>query len=191
MRKISVIVGLLLYCVLMLAGCGKATPASTPTPDPTGTAVPTAVPTEVPSVLLTATPTPAVEPTTAPVEVDAPFVMVSPVPQNEVVNIVGTMTVDSYPVVDGSTATLPLSEAVFMAATGESAEVAAEQVVHTKTTNSYNRLYSGEVDLLIVYEPAETIVERMKTEPLCIKPIGLDALVFLANTANPLSSLTM
>ena len=130
-------------------------------------------------------------PTNAPVEVEAPFAMVSPVPQSSIVDIVGTMTVDTYPVVDGSTATLPLSEAVFMAATGEDAEVAAEQVVHTKTTNSYNRLYNGEVDLLIVYEPAESIVERMKTEPLCIKPIGLDALVFLANTANPLESLTM
>lgn len=127
----------------------------------------------------------------APVEVKAPFAMVSPVPESGITDIVGTMTVDTYPVVDGSTATLPLSEAVFMAATGESAEVAAENVVHTKTTNSYNRLYNKEADLLIVYEPAETIVERMKTEPLCIKPIGLDALVFLANTANPLSSLTM
>ncbi len=134
-------------------------------------------------------PTPV--PTNAPGQVEAPFAMVSPVPQSEIVDIVGIMTVDTYPVVDGSTATLPLSEAVFMAATGESAEVAAEQVVHTKTTNSYHRLYDKEVDLLIVYEPAESIVERMKTEPLCIKPIGLDALVFLANTANPLSSLTM
>ena len=148
---------------------------------PTGAAQPTDDP----------TPTPVAEPTVAPTPVEAPFAMVSPVPQSEVVDIVGTMTVDTYPVVDGSTATLPLSEAVFMAATGESAEVAAEQVVHTKTTNSYHRLYDGEVDLLIVYEPAEVIVERMKTEPLCIKPIGLDALVFLANTANPLQSLTM
>jgi len=145
------------------------------------TPAPTAMPKDDPTPL----------PTNAPVEVKAPFAMVSPVPQDEVVDIVGTMTVDTYPVVDGSTATLPLSEAVFMAATGEGAEVAAKEVVHTKTTNSYNRLYNGEADLLIVYEPAETIVKRMKTEPLCIKPIGLDALVFLANTANPLQSLTM
>ena len=98
---------------------------------------------------------------------------------------------DTYPKVDGSTATLPLSYAVFMAATGESDETAANNIAHTKTTNSYQRLYDGEVDLLIVYEPAESIVERMKTEPLCIKPIGLDALVFLANASNPVSSLSM
>jgi len=189
-----------LFMAMVLAGCGKDTPAVTPTPEPTATAVPTTAPTSTvaPTTIPTDEPTPTPEPeptetpipTNAPVE-EAPFAMVSPVPQSEIADIVGTMTVDSYPVVDGSTATLPLSEAVFMAATGENADVAAGAVVHTKTTNSYNRLYNGEVDLLIVYEPAEVIVERMKTEPLCIKPIGLDALVFLANTANPLENLTM
>ena len=206
MKKHSFILCGVLFVTMALAGCGKETPPVTPTatvvpttepteiptvtPEPTATPIPTSTPEPTPTeVPATATPTPV--PTNAPVEVEAPFAMVSPVPQSEVVDIVGTMTVDMYPRVDGSTATLPLSEAVFMAATGESADVAASEVVHTKTTNSYNRLYNGEVDLLIVYEPAEVIVERMKTEPLCIKPIGLDALVFLANTANPLESLTM
>ena len=165
---IAVIILSLMWCCV---GCGKDTPAPTVTPVPTEKTeqTPTSVPTE----------TTAPEPTKEPAQLTDNF------------DITGTMTADTYPRVDGSTATLPLSEAVFMAATGESAEVAAENVVHTKTTNSYNRLYNGEVDLLIVYEPAESIVERMKTEPLEIKPIGLDALVFLANTANPLNSLTM
>ena len=165
---IAVIILSLMWCCV---GCGKDTPAPTVTPVPTEKTeqTPTPVPTE----------TTAPEPTKEPAQLTDNF------------DITGTMTADTYPRVDGSTATLPLSEAVFMAATGESAEVAAENVIHTKTTNSYNRLYNGEVDLLIVYEPAETIVERMKTEPLEIKPIGLDALVFLANTANPLNSLTM
>ena len=203
MKHVKVLFSIGLIMMFAFVGCNKDTPAVTPTtaptstPTPTLTVVPTAEPTVAPTAAPTATSTPTPEPTATPVptnppvKVEAPFAMVSPVPQSEVVDIVGTMTVDTYPRVDGSTATLPLSEAVFMAATGESAEVAASEVVHTKTTNSYNRLYSGEVDLLIVYEPAEVIVERMKTEPLCIKPIGLDALVFLANTANPLNSLTM
>ncbi len=205
MKRIRMIFSVGLIVLMILAGCNKNTPAVTPTATPTTAptavpttaptatpaTVPTAEPTETPIPTATVTPTPTPVPTNAPVEVTSPFAMVSPVPQSEIVDIVDTMTVDTYPRVDGSTATLPLSEAVFMAATGESAEVAASEVVHTKTTNSYNRLYDGEVDLLIVYEPAEVIVERMKTEPLCIKPIGLDALVFLANTANPLNSLTM
>ena len=171
MKKIHMILSMTLLVTVLLAGCGKDTPAPTVTQMPTEKTEQTATP--VP------TETTAPEPTKIPTEDETGS------------DITGTMTVDTYPRVDGSTATLPLSEAVFMAATGESAEVAAEKVVHTKTTNSYNRLYNGEVDLLIVYEPAESIVERMKTEPLEIKPIGLDALVFLANTANPLASLTM
>ncbi len=204
MKKKYVSLLVILSMLVLCAGCNRTVSEQTPTP----TSAPTAEPAMQPEVTESVTPTapiatsmptetpvpteqPMNTPTPAPVEIEAPFAMVSPVPQSEVVDIVGTMTVDTYPVVDGSTATLPLSEAVFMAATGESAEVAAKEVIHTKTTNSYKRLYDGEVELLIVYEPAETIVERMKTEPLCIKPIGLDALVFLANTANPLGSLTM
>ncbi len=187
MKRVRIFFSAVLLTMLLIVGCGKNTQEVLPTPTtaPTPTAEPTPTTAPTPTAEPTLTPAPTEKPT------DAPFAVVSPVPQSEIVDIVGTMTVDTYPVVDGSTATLPLSEAVFMAATGESAEVAAEQVIHTKTTNSYNRLYNGEVDLLIVYEPAETIVERMKTEPLCIKPIGLDALVFLANTANPLESLTV
>lgn len=120
-----------------------------------------------------------------------PTPTVTMIPEHKEASISNTMTVETYPKVDGSTATLPLSEALFMLATGESAEVAAKEVVHTKTTNSYYRLYDKEVDLLIVYEPSEEIVERMKEEPLNIKPIGLDALVFMVNQANPVQSLTM
>lgn len=196
-ERFLVLTGLLL---VLCAGCSNGTTepekfptetaAITQTPMPTNeaekTPTPTAVQTPVPTAEATATP----QPTKKPVEVKAPFAMVSPVPQSNIAEIAGTMTADTYPVVDGSTATLPLSEAVFMLATGEDADVAAEKVVHTKTTNSYKRLYNGEVELLIVYEPSEAIVERMKTEPLLIKPIGLDALVFLTNTANPLDTLT-
>ena len=210
-KKMVVFMGMLFLVTGLCAGCGKG-PAQTPEAVPDATKVPQVteqpennmeqvpVPTMEPLPTQEPAPTQGLEQTPAPTKLpaatqipaeEAPFAMVSPVPQNEITDIVGTMTIDTYPVVDGSTATLPLSEAVFMAATGESAETAAKQVVHTKTTNSYKRLYEKEVDLLIVYEPAESIVERMKEEPLCIKPIGLDALVFLANQANPVESLTM
>ncbi len=136
---------------------------------------------------VTLTPTPTV--TQVPTKETTPTITV--IPESKEASISKTMTVATYPKVDGSTATLPLSEAVFMLATGESAEVATKEVVHTKTTNSYYRLYDKEVDLLIVYEPSEEIAKRMKEEPLNIKPIGLDALVFMANQANPVESLTM
>ena len=132
-----------------------------------------------------------VTPTMTQVPIKEPTPIITIIPEQKEASISNTMTVENYPKVDGSTATLPLSEAVFMLATGESDKVAKEEVVHTKTTNSYYRLYDKEVDLLIVYEPSEAIVERMKEEPLTIKPIGLDALVFMANQANPVKSLTM
>ena len=164
MKKISLVMVtvLLMFC----SACQSSTSSNEGV-------TPTTVPTTKPIVSATTEPTP------------------TEIPKEKESSISNTMTIEDYPKVDGSTATLPLSEALFMLATGESEEVAAEQVVHTKTTNSYYRLYDKEVDLLIVYEPSEEVAERMKEEPLNIKPIGLDALVFMANQANPVESLTM
>nr|MDE7327485.1 substrate-binding domain-containing protein [Lachnospiraceae bacterium] len=121
---------------------------------------------------------------------EAGFPTVAPVTADRVQEIAGTMTRESFPRIDGSTATIPISEAVYCLATGEDAEAAKKVINHTKTTNSYIRLYDGEADLLIVYEPSPSIIERMQKEPLTIKPIGLDALVFMANAANPVESLS-
>lgn len=123
-------------------------------------------------------------------KITAVFPMVTPLPQEAVAKIAGSIAPADYPAVDGSTATLPLSQALYCYATGEDADAAEKAIVHTKTTNSYYRLYNGEADLLIVYEPPKEIIDRMRTEKLLIKPIGLDALVFMANTGNPVMSLT-
>ncbi|MDD5936659.1 MAG: hypothetical protein PUC65_14035 [Clostridiales bacterium] len=47
-------------------------------------------------------------------------------------------------------------------------------------------------DLLFVYEPCQTILEELEysTTKLEFKPIVRDALVFIINQANPISSLT-
>ncbi|MGN0505989.1 MAG: substrate-binding domain-containing protein [Lachnospiraceae bacterium] len=197
-----VLAGLLLFVVLALGGCKKpegtqditptavaGQPTKALTPEPTK-AQPenTTEPTKEPEVTPEATKTPL--PTQAPLR-ESSFPVVTPVPKEKIADIKGKFTKDTFPTVDGSTATIPLSEALYRYATGADAEEASQAITHTKTTNSYKRLYAGEVDLLIVYEPAEEIVERMKTEPLLIKPIGLDALVFMANAANPVESLTM
>ena len=97
-----------------------------------------------------------------------------------------------YPRVDGSTATIPLSLATYIAITGASIEEAEAAIVHTRTANSYLRLMNNEVDLLIVYSAPESIEEEMKASGvnLNIKPIGKDALVFIANESNTVSNLT-
>lgn len=102
------------------------------------------------------------------------------------------MSAESYPRVDGSTATLPLSYALMQAATGVDAATAEVEIRHSKTTNSFYNLVYGESDLLLVYEPSEEAYEAAEVAEVAleIKPIGVDALVFLINDQNPVASLT-
>lgn len=100
---------------------------------------------------------------------------------------------EQYPVVDGSTATLPLSQAIYRLATGSSGEEAEAFVAHSKTTQAYLNLIQGQgVDLVIAYEPGESVKESLEENGnnIIIKPIGRDALVFMANGKNPVKSLT-
>jgi phosphate transport system substrate-binding protein len=100
---------------------------------------------------------------------------------------------DNYPKVDGSTATLPLSQALYARITGADMEEAAEVIQHTKTTNAYFALMEKEADLLIVGEANEAIDAYAKERGVALlsKPIALDAFVFLVNGQNPVESLTI
>ena len=102
------------------------------------------------------------------------------------------ITAENYPRVDGSTATLPLSQAVYRLATGSSQQEADEKIVHTKTTNSYLQLIAGECDLLIVADKNEKVDEAIAQSgvELEICPIALDAFIFMTNEDNPVKSLT-
>ncbi len=102
------------------------------------------------------------------------------------------ISVDDYPIVDGSTATLPLSYQLMQAATGCPAEIAQSAIGHSKTTESFYALVDGRADLLLVYEPSQDAYDyaNQMGVKLLMKPIGRDALVFLANPANPVTSLT-
>ena len=99
---------------------------------------------------------------------------------------------EEYPRVDGSTAMLPLSRALMMASTGAGAQEAELRVSHAKTTLSFYALVGGEADLLLVARPAQEAfdyAEDMGVE-LEMRPIGVDALVFLTGEENPVDSLT-
>ena len=99
---------------------------------------------------------------------------------------------DQYPAVDGSTATLPLSAALYRLMTGCTQKEADEAVVHTKTTTSYIRLIEKEADLLIVADKNSKVDETAQEYGVTLeqKPIALDAFIFMANEANPVTSLT-
>ena len=94
---------------------------------------------------------------------------------------------EDYPRVDGSTSMLPLSRALMMASTGAGAQEAELRVSHAKTTLSFYALVGGEADLLLVARPAQEAfdyAEDMGVE-LEMRPIGVDALVFLTSDQNP------
>lgn len=100
--------------------------------------------------------------------------------------------IGSYPVVDGSTATLPLSYRLMQAATGASEDQARQAITHTKTTHSFYNLVAGDADLLLVYEPSDDAWDyaRDRGVDLLVQPIGYDAVAFLVNEDNPVASLT-
>lgn len=100
---------------------------------------------------------------------------------------------EEFPVIDGSTATLPLSQAVYRLAAGATAQEAEAHIQHNKTTQAYLNLIQGrDVDLVIANEPGESVKESLERngDNIVIKPIGRDALVFMANGKNPVNTLT-
>ncbi len=97
-----------------------------------------------------------------------------------------------YPVVDGSTATLPLSYALMRAFTGCTEQEAEDAIRHSTTNYAFFYLADGTADLLLVYEPSEESFDYMADQGVYyeMRPIGRDALVFLVNSHNPVDDLS-
>ncbi len=101
------------------------------------------------------------------------------------------LSLSEYPTVDGSTATLPLMAKVLSETTGTDASLAESYVSASKTAQSWLNLSDGNADLLLVYEAPESIKEQLQDGPeLEVTAIGRDALVFIVNESNPVTSLT-
>lgn len=98
----------------------------------------------------------------------------------------------SYPRVDGSTATLPLSYKLMEAAADVDEETAKASIRHNKTTESFYALVDGRADMLLVYEPSQDAWDYAEEQgvKLEVQAIGYDAPVFLINDGNPVESLT-
>lgn len=102
------------------------------------------------------------------------------------------MTREEFPSIDGSTANIPLGEELYCFLTGASKEEAKLNLKFNKTPDSYRKLMNKEADILLVYEPSQIILQELQdaNAELLFKPLGRDALVFLANESNPVNSLT-
>ncbi|MBQ2204847.1 MAG: substrate-binding domain-containing protein [Lachnospiraceae bacterium] len=97
-----------------------------------------------------------------------------------------------YPVVDGSTANMPMMAQIRSSYLGESLTEAENNVDVSTTDYAWRNLVTGKADLLLVYEPsAETkkLIDESGVK-LKITPVGVDALVFIVNEKNNVKNLT-
>ena len=93
-----------------------------------------------------------------------------------------------WPRIDGSTATIPLTAALYDFIQGGD-----RPPEHNATSAAYSRLiYNENTDLIFVTYPSENEMQMAidKGEVLEIIPIVKDALVFLVNTENPVNNIT-
>lgn len=96
-----------------------------------------------------------------------------------------------YPIVDGSTATIPLAEA--FEADFMNKDIKDVNVKHSTTHYAYENLISGDVDLILVTYPSDeelAMAEKAGVE-LEITPVVNEAFVFYNNILNPVKSLTL
>ena len=108
------------------------------------------------------------------------------------------LSVDEFPITDGSTACIPLIAQIMADTTGLDLETARSAVATNTTAQAWRNLglygnnYGDSVKLIIAYEAPESVKEELKADgdPLEQKAIGRDALVFIVNEDNPVQALT-
>lgn len=94
---------------------------------------------------------------------------------------------DFWGYVDGSTATIPISEALYERFSGSG------EIVHNKTYNAYCNLLAGEAQLIFTLEPSPdvlTLFEEANVE-IDLIPIVKDAFILFVNEKNPARNLTI
>ena len=103
-----------------------------------------------------------------------------------------TFSSESFPRIDGSPATIPLAQAAASVLLGESREMFADKTVFTRTSQAFRNLANGLADILIVSEPTPGVLNELSSQGFVLEmtPIAVDALVFVVNASNPVSSLT-
>lgn len=103
-----------------------------------------------------------------------------------------TFTRENLPKLDGSTANIPMGVLMVQRLLGVSEQEADAMLQFTTTPNAYAALVEKEADLLLVYEADEETKKLIRDSGVKLEyyPIGRDALVFLANEGNPVTSLT-
>ena len=131
---------------------------------------------------------PAAETTPSPApEVSTPTPAPTPAPSQF------RFTRENFPRLDGSTATVPLGQAVAAVLLGESREEASDLARFNKTSRAYYNLVDGEADLLIVAEGGEDSYQYRDPhgQKWRMEPVAAETLVFFVNEDNPVDGLTL
>ncbi|MBR4075038.1 MAG: substrate-binding domain-containing protein [Firmicutes bacterium] len=102
------------------------------------------------------------------------------------------MTPEEYPIVDGSTATIPLSEAFAASVMQMDVEEARQYVLHNTTHDAYVNLIEGKADIIFVTMPSDDELALAKEAgvELVVTPIVNEGFVFLTSTENPMTNLS-
>ena len=102
-------------------------------------------------------------------------------------------TLETYPKIDGSTVTIPLSEALIAETCQIDAQEATRQTLHNTTHNAYVNLIEDQADLIFVTYASEEELQMARDagKELIFTPIVNDAFVFFVNKENPVDELTV
>jgi len=97
------------------------------------------------------------------------------------------LTKENYPRIDGSTATIPLSERLASELLSMSAEEAKEFIKHNTTHNAYENLIEDNA------EPSEDELNMAAARGIELEviPVVKEAFVFLVNKSNPVDELSL
>ena len=100
-------------------------------------------------------------------------------------------TLETYPRVDASLATQPLTDAFIKAFVGE--DVDTDKIEYTNTHPAYIKLINGDTDLIVVTEPSseELALAKQAGVELTVTPVVKEGFVFYVNGNNPVDSLTI
>lgn len=102
-------------------------------------------------------------------------------------------TKDSYPRVDGSTATIPLSEDIAAKLLSMTPAESKAYIKHNTTHNAYLNLIDGKADIIFVTEPSAGELELADKAGIELEviPVVKEAFVFLVNKKNPVDSISV
>ena len=108
-------------------------------------------------------------------------------------DIIGlSLSEEEFPKLDGSTATIPLGEALAAFMMSKDRGECKKYTKFSGTNDAYKRLVDRKADLLLVYEKpndADEYLQHNSTE-IEMVAIGKDALVFFVNAKNPINNLS-